>query len=120
LTLFFSSYLFVLTRIFFSAQGQKGVRGNSPSISITPLPGKAAAGSSPLGKATAARPGQAGQPVAKPGQPGAGQGKGNFVICEICDGYIKGVGGYVRFKLLRKNKNKLCFGSIRSVSGSEL
>ena len=27
----------------------------------------------------------------KPGQPGAGQGggKGNFVICEICDGYIK-------------------------------
>ena len=26
----------------------------------------------------------------KPGQPGQGQGgKGNFVICEICDGYIK-------------------------------
>jgi hypothetical protein len=116
LTLFFSSYsvifhFFVPTRIFFSVQGQKGVRGNSPSISITPLPGKAAAGSSPLGKATAARPGQAGQPVAKPGQPGAGQGKGNFVICEICDGYIKGGGGgYGLFKLLRKNKNKLmCF-----------
>ena len=28
-------------------------------------------------------------PAMKPGQPGAGQGKGNFVICEICDGYIK-------------------------------
>jgi hypothetical protein len=72
-------------------QGQKGIRGTSPSISITPLPGKsAAAGGSPLSNKAAARPVQATGPVAKPGQPGAGQGKGNFVICEICDGYIKG------------------------------
>ena len=25
----------------------------------------------------------------KPGQPGNNQGRGGFVICEICDGYIK-------------------------------
>ena len=25
----------------------------------------------------------------KPGQPGSNQGKSGFVICEICDGYIK-------------------------------
>ena len=70
-------------------QGQKGIRGTSPSISITPLPGKSAGSGSPLGsKGVVARPAQA-SPAAKPGQPGAGQGKGNFVICEICDGYIK-------------------------------
>jgi hypothetical protein len=64
------------------------MRGTSPSISITPLPGKAASPLANKGAAAAARPGQP-SPVAKPGQPGAGQGKGNFVICEICDGYIK-------------------------------
>jgi len=62
--------------------GQKGGgKANSPSISITPLPGRG----SPGGKAGSPNP------TVKPGQPGAGQGggKGNFVICEICDGYIK-------------------------------
>ena len=63
--------------------GQKGgSKANSPSISITPLPGR--------GSPSAAKGGSP-APTAKPGQPGAGQGggKGNFVICEICDGYIK-------------------------------
>merc|ERR1719410_1574048 len=69
--------------------GQKGGnKSNSPSISITPLPGrnnpgqkKGASPSPSSGSST---------PTIKPGQPGAGQGgKGNFVICEICDGYIK-------------------------------
>jgi hypothetical protein len=83
-------------------QGQKGIRGTSPSISITPLPGKSASSGSPLASkaAAAARPVQATGPVAKPGQPGAGQGKGNFVICEICDGYIKGW-EILQFKALR-------------------
>merc|ERR1719323_1131905 len=62
--------------------GQKGGgKANSPSISITPLPGRGSPGSK----------GSSPAPTVKPGQPGAGQGggKGNFVICEICDGYIK-------------------------------
>merc|ERR1712228_1055894 len=58
-----------------------GGKANSPSISITPLPGRGSPGSK----------GGSPAPTVKPGQPGAGQGggKGNFVICEICDGYIK-------------------------------
>jgi len=62
--------------------GQKGAnKSNSPSISITPLPGR----NNPGQKSASPSPS-----TPKPGQPGAGQGgKGNFVICEICDGYIK-------------------------------
>merc|ERR1719325_263399 len=59
--------------------------GNSPSISITPLPGRNNPGvaKKPSVSASASN-------SMKPGQPGQGQGgKGNFVICEICDGYIK-------------------------------
>merc|ERR1719402_1678090 len=71
--------------------GQRnGGKGNSPSISITPLPGRNNPGqnrarqSSPsTGAAGGNKPG-----AMKPGQPSQG-GKGNFVICEICDGYIK-------------------------------
>lgn len=55
-----------------------GGKGGSPSISITPLPGR----NSPATKKAAP------SPQMKPGQPG-GTGKGSFVICEICDGYIK-------------------------------
>jgi hypothetical protein len=45
--------------------------GSTPSISITPLPRQQ-------------------QPGIKPGQsPNAAGGKPQFVICEICDGYIK-------------------------------
>jgi len=64
--------------------GQKtGNKGNSPSISITPLLGRGGSNSGAKGGSPS--------PTVKPGQPGAGQGggKGNFVICEICDGYIK-------------------------------
>jgi len=70
-----------------------GSRGNtsgksaqSPSISITPLPGGRGGGIPAVGGGRGQGPHQA---AMKPGQPGGGQGKGGFVICEICDGYIK-------------------------------
>lgn len=49
-----------------------------PSISITPLPRQTntSSTSSPVVNQSAAKPGQQG-------------GKNSFVICEICDGYIK-------------------------------
>ena len=69
--------------------GQKGgSKNNSPSISITPLPGR----NNPGHKKTSSSPSTSSSTsINKPGQPGQGQGggKGNFVICEICDGYIK-------------------------------
>jgi len=55
----------------------------SPSISITPLPGGRGQNSS-SGKSQSSQ-----QQAMKPGQPGNNQGRGGFVICEICDGYIK-------------------------------
>ena len=63
--------------LFFQSIGQRNnSKSAQPSISITPLPGRGGKG------------GQ-GQPAApKPGQPNAAA-KGGFVICEICDGYIK-------------------------------
>jgi len=65
--------------------GQKGgIKGNSPSISITPLPGRNNPGQKSKGVPSPSTP------TIKPGQPGAGAGgKRDFVICEICDGYIK-------------------------------
>ena len=68
--------------------GQKGgSKNNSPSISITPLPGRNNPGQK---KTNSASPSSSSNAIGKPGQPGQGQGgKGNFVICEICDGYIK-------------------------------
>merc|ERR1711971_711166 len=66
--------------------GQRGgIKNTSPSISITPLPGRNNPGQNKGRQTTPAR----NSPAMKPGQPGQGQGKGNFVICEICDGYIK-------------------------------
>ena len=67
--------------------GQKGgSKNNSPSISITPLPGR----NNPGQKKSNSSPSTSSTSIVKPGQPGQGQGgKGNFVICEICDGYIK-------------------------------
>ena len=55
----------------------------SPSISITPLPGGRGQ-NSVSGRSQGTQ-----QQAMKPGQPGNNQGRGGFVICEICDGYIK-------------------------------
>ena len=54
---------------------------HSPSISITPLPGG-------RGQNSSSGKGQGHMQGMKPGQPGNNQGRG-FVICEVCDGYIK-------------------------------
>ena len=54
----------------------------TPSISITPLP----RGSS---TSPGARAGVPATSVLKPGQVQNSQQKATFVICEICDGYIK-------------------------------
>ncbi|KAF6202031.1 hypothetical protein GE061_004427 [Apolygus lucorum] len=60
-----------------------------PSISITPLPRQSSSPAQSGGQATAqATPPQNMPYVAKPGRP-AGGSKTTFVICEICDGYIK-------------------------------
>jgi hypothetical protein len=66
------------------SQRNNSPRAGQPSISITPLPGRAVQPSVPRPHPS---PQQA-QAALKPGQPG-GQGKSGFVICEICDGYIK-------------------------------
>ncbi|XP_065571028.1 uncharacterized protein LOC136033938 isoform X2 [Artemia franciscana] len=72
-------------------QGGKS-RMQTPSISITPLP---KAGGSPGGAAMITKGGVTVSPVAsnppglRPGQPNATTPKQNFVVCEICDGYIK-------------------------------
>ncbi|BES98188.1 ZnF_C2H2 [Nesidiocoris tenuis] len=58
-----------------------------PSISITPLPRQASAPSNQQPTAAAQAAAQMSY-VAKPGRP-AGGSKTTFVICEICDGYIK-------------------------------
>ncbi|CAH0768626.1 unnamed protein product [Bemisia tabaci] len=84
-----TSYQISGNQLFQSIAGQKNLvqqQGlatakllNQPSISITPLP----------------RQGSANQPAAsqqqqvKPGRPPTSAQKGQFVICEICDGYIK-------------------------------
>merc|ERR1712012_385702 len=71
--------------------GQKNTnKAGSPSISITPLPGRNNPGvvkktTSPAVNTVK----QSNTGGVKPGQPGQGGGKGNFVICEICDGYIR-------------------------------
>ena len=58
--------------IFQSISKTGGLKSNNPSISITPVPG-----------------GRAASAGLKPGAPSSGGGKDNFVICEICDGYIR-------------------------------
>jgi len=66
--------------VYGTGKSQSVNKSGSPSISITPLPGR---------NNTVATKKSSPSPSVKPGQPGAGQGKGSFVICEICDGYIK-------------------------------
>ena len=67
------------------SQRNQSSRPGQPSISITPLAARAgAAGVKP----TTPNLQQTPPGGLKPGQP-AGTGKREFVICEICDGYIK-------------------------------
>jgi hypothetical protein len=66
------------------SQRNNSPRTGQPSISITPLPGRG----TPSGSKPNPSPQQSPQAALKPGQP-TSQGKSGFVICEICDGYIK-------------------------------
>lgn len=59
-----------------------GRPGNQPSISITPL-NRPGAGGNPSSSSSGPKPGGGVQGA------GAQGGKTSFVICEICDGYIK-------------------------------
>ncbi|KAH8302881.1 hypothetical protein KR044_011570, partial [Drosophila immigrans] len=74
-------------------QASKKPIAGQPSISITPLPRQSAAGSGASGGAASSSSGKVPTGAAagiKPGQsPSAGNNKAQFVICEICDGYIK-------------------------------
>ena len=74
------------------SQRQGHNRSNTaPSISITPLPGRAGGGGITNSNQRRSMGGQgsSGQGAGmKPGAPASGA-KGSFVICEICDGYIK-------------------------------
>ncbi|XP_037050825.1 uncharacterized protein LOC119084836 isoform X2 [Bradysia coprophila] len=71
--------------------GPKSSKQQQPSISITPLPRQPASALSSFQLQAAAA--QLAKPSAttgiKPGQSSSGGGKASFVICEICDGYIK-------------------------------
>ncbi|KAH8398831.1 hypothetical protein KR222_008355, partial [Zaprionus bogoriensis] len=70
-------------------QASKKPIAGQPSISITPLPRQSAAGSGAAATSTGKAPTAAAAGM-KPGQsPSAGNNKAQFVICEICDGYIK-------------------------------
>ncbi|KAJ6643900.1 MOG interacting and ectopic P-granules protein 1, partial [Pseudolycoriella hygida] len=71
--------------------GPKSSKTQQPSISITPLPRQPSNAASSFALQTVAS--QVAKPTGapsgmKPGQSSAG-GKATFVICEICDGYIK-------------------------------
>ncbi|XP_062127865.1 uncharacterized protein LOC133840188 [Drosophila sulfurigaster albostrigata] len=71
-------------------QASKKPIAGQPSISITPLPRQSAAGSGASGAASSSKVPTAAAAGIKPGQsPTAGNNKAQFVICEICDGYIK-------------------------------
>uniref|UniRef100_A0A1I8MQ28 MOG interacting and ectopic P-granules protein 1 n=1 Tax=Musca domestica TaxID=7370 RepID=A0A1I8MQ28_MUSDO len=66
-----------------AASSKKQLSTGQPSISITPLPRQTAGATSQSPTTSKVPP-----PGMKPGQNPAG-GKAQFVICEICDGYIK-------------------------------
>ena len=79
-------FLHLSLSIFFQSISQRNnsPRTGQPSISITPLPGRG----TPSGSRPNPSPQQSQQAALKPGQP-TSQSKSGFVICEICDGYIK-------------------------------
>ncbi|XP_070135696.1 microtubule-associated protein 1B isoform X3 [Drosophila bipectinata] len=67
-------------------QASKKPMAGQPSISITPLPRQSSAGANAGASSSKVPPAAAGM---KPGQSPSGNNKAQFVICEICDGYIK-------------------------------
>ncbi|KAH8379639.1 hypothetical protein KR009_006259 [Drosophila setifemur] len=67
-------------------QASKKPMAGQPSISITPLPRQSSVGSGAGASSSKVPPAAAGM---KPGQSPSGNNKAQFVICEICDGYIK-------------------------------
>ncbi|XP_030372131.1 uncharacterized protein LOC115622356 [Scaptodrosophila lebanonensis] len=67
-------------------QAAKKPVAGQPSISITPLPRQSAATSGAAASSSKMPQAPAGM---KPGQSPSGNNKTQFVICEICDGYIK-------------------------------
>ncbi|KAK3909745.1 MOG interacting and ectopic P-granules protein 1 [Frankliniella fusca] len=77
-----TSYPIAGNPIYQNSKGQASKLQQQPSISITPLP-RQSSGTPPNAHST-------GMPAGsnKPGHPSSG-GKATFVICEICDGYIK-------------------------------
>lgn len=71
-------------------QASKKPIAGQPSISITPLPRQSATGGSGAAATSSGKAPAAAAAGMKPGQsPSAGNNKAQFVICEICDGYIK-------------------------------
>ena len=66
----------VLFIFFQSISKASSLKANNPSISITPVPGGRTSSMAAIGGL-------------KPGAPMTGSGKDNFIICEICDGYIR-------------------------------
>ncbi|XP_017057960.1 uncharacterized protein LOC108099132 [Drosophila ficusphila] len=67
-------------------QASKKPMAGQPSISITPLPRQSSVGVGAGASSSKAPQAAAGM---KPGQSPSGNNKAQFVICEICDGYIK-------------------------------
>lgn len=91
-----SSFLSSLTNATSSSSSKSKTSGSTPSISITPLPR------------------QQSQAGIKPGQsPNSSGSKPQFVICEICDGYIKDLDQlrnhmqWIHKVKVRKLKNKV-------------
>ncbi|XP_017843302.1 uncharacterized protein LOC108600315 [Drosophila busckii] len=71
-------------------QASKKPIAGQPSISITPLPRQSASVSGAGAGASSSKMPQTAPAGMKPGQnPSGGNNKAQFVICEICDGYIK-------------------------------
>lgn len=70
--------------ILFQQQSAKSKSMNAPSISITPLPRTTAP--SPRASTSASTQNT---PASQQAKPGDTNSKNSFVICEICDGYIK-------------------------------
>ncbi|KAL3275424.1 hypothetical protein HHI36_020186 [Cryptolaemus montrouzieri] len=73
-------------QLFTQQQSPKTKPVNTPSISITPLPRASTSSSSTASAAAAAAATASASQQAKPGDTNS---KNSFVICEICDGYIK-------------------------------